>query len=545
MRVQKGLVKYKDRSDILCTYGTTDDGRTYYFLDGEKLSNGYIVASTALVEAIDPLVVASSIGIVDINGKVIVPFENKSIKPVNDKFLLIENSKPITKNVLDTIAMRKDPLAATKLVSTSAAIKEKMYSKMGPKGRFLFNDQFSEVKLTDLDGKNLCGDKLFSFVGINDSYIFLSDNIVESEIIEYSLVNEVKENIKADSNDLDVRDFKVEKKMIDEAMNEEPNQNVLMPVQNATDEVKEISDEVNANNQVPIPDIPNEDDSVVSEKNADDDITDKPAVEDETTKEDDIINKPLVEEEAIKEDDITDKPVEEEATKEDDIDETEIAPASFDKIVADNNKFEEFSSNTNEMDNNSYAPFKNINHDKDDYKDDKKDDYTYDVGSGSKNIFEEDSKDSGNFNFADILNDKRPVDNKRDFSLDDDYDDNSRDTVFEDTAVIMNKMISQIEEQRHIMADYEDRLKKLTDFKRKAFEENKKLVTRYENLFRDYKSMEDEVSKMQNMIEKQREEIKSLRSQVAGKNELVKLLSKAQSLLDDDYDRGYSKIKTM
>ena len=28
MRVQKGLVKYKDRSDILCTYGTTEDGKT-------------------------------------------------------------------------------------------------------------------------------------------------------------------------------------------------------------------------------------------------------------------------------------------------------------------------------------------------------------------------------------------------------------------------------------------------------------------------------------------------------------------------------------
>ena len=30
MQVQKGLVKYKDRSDILCTYGITDDGKTYY-----------------------------------------------------------------------------------------------------------------------------------------------------------------------------------------------------------------------------------------------------------------------------------------------------------------------------------------------------------------------------------------------------------------------------------------------------------------------------------------------------------------------------------
>lgn len=507
MRVQKGLVKYKDRSDILCTYGTTEDGKTYYFLDGEKLSNGYIVASTALVEAIDPLVVASSIGVIDINGNVIVPFENKSIKPVNDKFLLIENSNPITKSVLDTIAMRKDPLAATKLVSTSAAIKEKMYSKMGPKGKFVFNDQFSEVKLADLNGNNLCGDKFFSFVGINDKSIFLSGNTVESEIIEYPLVKEVNENIKTDDNDLDVRDFKVEKKMIDEAMDNESAQNIFTPVQNVSSEVKELGDENSVNSEAIVPDVSSVDSSPIEEKNT---VTDNT---------------------------ISNQSIEEKTVEEDDIDEREIAPASFDKIATNDSSLDEFTAVNDEINNSNDDSFRSI--------DDNKSDYTYDIDNNPKNIFEEEANDSDNFNFADILNDKRPIEKKRDFSLDDDYSDNSRDTVFEDTAVVMNKMISQIEEQRHTMADYEEKLKKLTDFRRKAFEENKKLVTRYESLFREYKSMEDEVSKMQNMIEKQREEIKSLRSQVAGKNELVKLLSKAQSLLDDDYDRGYSKIKTM
>ena len=43
MQVQKGLVKYKDRSDILCTYGITEEGKTYYFLEGNAISNGNIV----------------------------------------------------------------------------------------------------------------------------------------------------------------------------------------------------------------------------------------------------------------------------------------------------------------------------------------------------------------------------------------------------------------------------------------------------------------------------------------------------------------------
>ena len=48
MKVQKGIVKYKDRSDIECLYGIMDDGSQYYFLDntGKTLSNGNIIAST-------------------------------------------------------------------------------------------------------------------------------------------------------------------------------------------------------------------------------------------------------------------------------------------------------------------------------------------------------------------------------------------------------------------------------------------------------------------------------------------------------------------
>ena len=61
MQIQKGLVKYKDRTDIVCTYGLTDEGRQYYFLDNTSMSNGNIIASTVLVEAIDPVAVASSV----------------------------------------------------------------------------------------------------------------------------------------------------------------------------------------------------------------------------------------------------------------------------------------------------------------------------------------------------------------------------------------------------------------------------------------------------------------------------------------------------
>ena len=36
MQIQKGLVKYKDRTDIVCTYGIANDGKQYYFLEKDE-----------------------------------------------------------------------------------------------------------------------------------------------------------------------------------------------------------------------------------------------------------------------------------------------------------------------------------------------------------------------------------------------------------------------------------------------------------------------------------------------------------------------------
>ena len=187
MQVQKGLVKYKDRSDILCTYGITEDGKTYYFLEGNVIPNGNIVATTVLVEAIDPLVLCSSIGVIDPNGNVIIPFENKAIKPIANDLLLVEKAKPVTESVIEAIELRADPQAASRLVTTPAVIKENMNAKMGAEGRFVFNDQFSEATICDVNGNNLVDNELYSFVGVTADKLYLSKNTAESFVSEFSL----------------------------------------------------------------------------------------------------------------------------------------------------------------------------------------------------------------------------------------------------------------------------------------------------------------------------------------------------------------------
>ena len=75
MKIQRGIVKYKDRNDIVCTYALTDDGKQYYFLDEndeKRFANGNRIVTTSLVEAVDPMVKSANVGVIDSNGTVLL-----------------------------------------------------------------------------------------------------------------------------------------------------------------------------------------------------------------------------------------------------------------------------------------------------------------------------------------------------------------------------------------------------------------------------------------------------------------------------------------
>ena len=229
MQIQKGLVKYKDRTDIVCAYGLTDDGRQYYFLDENSIPNGNIIASTVLVEAIDPVVVASSVGVIDKNGNVVIPFENKSIKSIAPGLLLVEKANSTTPSVVEAIKLRSDPLAATKLVTTPATIKDNMNAKMGANGRFVFNDQFSEATICDMNGNNLINNEYYSFIGLkNNEALYFSKNTVDSPVVEFSLTSGMfvePPMPSLDNTPLNVQETEVTQATIDGAMSAQENVN--------------------------------------------------------------------------------------------------------------------------------------------------------------------------------------------------------------------------------------------------------------------------------------------------------------------------------
>lgn len=442
MQVQKGQVKYKDRTDIICTYGVTDDGKQYYFLDGEKLGQGRVVASTALVEAIDPMVTASNIGVLDSEGKVIIPFKYKAVKPVADKAMIVEMVTPVTPSVIEATNLRKDPLAATRLVTTPATIKEKINSKMGPGGRFLFNDQFSEATVYDLDGNNLLNDKLYSFIGYNNGTLYLALNTPDTEVVTYSLdgknIEEKTETIESES--LDVKDLDVSTEVIDEALNStEEEEKVLHPVEFRDTKPNALESD--------FPDVPLE---KVEEK-----------------------------EEIIEEKEEV-KPVQH-------IKEIEVPRVSNETIVK-----------TPSVKNSSVSLFKGIS---------VEDNATRGEEVKKTSLFTRSS-----------------------------LDDNGAgdDSIIEDTATVMSGLIDQNKRQKKIIAEREKQIDGLLDFKRKAFDENKTLVENNESLKKKIRTFEKETVSNNEKIAELEREIQRLKSQVAGKDDLAKLVADAKSLLGDN-----------
>lgn len=210
MQIKKGTISYQGLNDWECLYGEVErDGKLvqYYFMDNSSLPNGNFIASTQLVEAIDREVQTQHIGMIDSEGDIILPFEHKSIKVIPGEILLVEKTQPVSESVLEALELRKDPLCATKLVSTPAAIKEKLNIQMGVDGRYLFNDQFSEASIFDFNGKNLINDEYYSFIGIANGKLYLTKNTIDAPITEFSIFPaEVRDENVSEENAIDIKE---------------------------------------------------------------------------------------------------------------------------------------------------------------------------------------------------------------------------------------------------------------------------------------------------------------------------------------------------
>lgn len=201
MEILKGKVQDPGFPDTEVTYLKTDDGKTYFFIENGTLKNGNIISTPILKEGIGHAPY-TSLGLIDKNGNVLIPFENKNIKALSDDLLLVEKAKPTTQSVVDAASKQTDPLSAAELIQTSDTIKSQMKSVMGSNSSYVFDNQFSEAALFTASGVNLANN-YFSFIGLSNGAYYMSQNVVGSPISKYDPYANAANQAQEESNQVD------------------------------------------------------------------------------------------------------------------------------------------------------------------------------------------------------------------------------------------------------------------------------------------------------------------------------------------------------
>ena len=156
MEILRGTVRDQGYPDTECTYGKVDDNTLYYFIPDGTLVNGSIIVSTNLKEAIGHAK-HTSLGLIDTNGNLLIPCENKSIKQVgnkDDNLLLAEKNIPTTDSVITFLKNKDNPANQQSLEENDKFIKDQIIQAMGMSGDFIFASPGSEAALYTMDGVN-------------------------------------------------------------------------------------------------------------------------------------------------------------------------------------------------------------------------------------------------------------------------------------------------------------------------------------------------------------------------------------------------------
>ena len=184
MEILKGITNEPGFPPKEFIYGKVDPNTMYYFVENYNLENGNILATTNYQEALGHTPF-TSLGVINKDGKILIPFENKTIKPLKSQLLLVEKNVPSTPSVVEALKNKSDPFAAQTLAQNAATIKKQVKDIMGMNGDFIFDNQFSEAAIYTMDGVNIANN-YFSFIGENNGDYYLATNMVGATIMKFN-----------------------------------------------------------------------------------------------------------------------------------------------------------------------------------------------------------------------------------------------------------------------------------------------------------------------------------------------------------------------
>lgn len=583
MEIKKGIVRDQGYDDVNCTYGITEDGKQYYFIEKGELEDNKVIASTVLKEAIKHAK-DTSLGVIDLDGNIIIPFENRVIKIIDNKYLLVERTAPKDENVQKSLASRNDPLSATKLVTTAAGLKEKMHNEMGTDGKFVFNDQFSEAAIYDFDGNNLTNDGYYSYIGIEKDKIYCCKNTLDSEVKAFSMNKDIKDSVLQEENELEtseegnlnVLSESINNNEIATAINEEMkkqeenikteeklgDEEIVKTEENPENEENKIVDEKN--------DLP--EDNNFPTKNIFSDVKLPTVAPDEVNKEEenDLEKTIIPGTEVVKEETKTideEKMLEEKVSAED----KEATDESNGGIIAENVTKEQ-TTMAKDIFENEFKEETNIPEEKAEQEDTKSTENSKIVSTEQQETIpmptakipdkiefpkeenvskkQESTIESNSINNEAIENDSFEA--EKEIATTDEFI--VKDAIIEEVRDTMKDLINQNKEQQETIDSQEKQLSDLETENQNLKNQNNdqgRKISLLETRIRNYEAMISKLEAKNQMLDtknhmqektivKQEDELNILRPQVEGKKDLVALLADAKTILKDtdtiDYD---------
>ncbi len=190
MEIKKGISQMAEYPNVEINYVVPMDGQMYYVLRDGELSNGAIIATLDPKRAINSNVVTDTIGVFAEDGSVLIDFDKKDIRKINDEFLLVVNSIPKSTEVVNALKNENDEISKTTMKDNATTIVDKMMIEMGITGEILFSDAYSEANIYKVDGVNKEIGVAASFIGKNDQNFYFHTNDVSSETTVVSIAEE-------------------------------------------------------------------------------------------------------------------------------------------------------------------------------------------------------------------------------------------------------------------------------------------------------------------------------------------------------------------
>lgn len=598
MEILKGKVQDPGFPDVECTYLKTDDGAIYVFIQDGKLDNGNIIATPILKEGIGHAPY-TSLGLITPNGQVLIPFENKNIKPLKDNLLLVERTTPQTESVVDASSKQSDPLSAGTFIENTNTIKEQLKSVVGPTGEYIFDNIFSEAALYTKDGANV-GGNYYSFIAKDsDSNYFMCSNVVGESIIKFDAkvqendentnedVNNVTENSELNNEDTtSTNETQTENTQINDDQNRDvaipsvdipaiagipavddavpPQVEVETPENEVSEEKVDIefnAEESNLNeisSEVPI--VPNVENSNVEQPTTSVEVDSASSEEGQLDIELPEINQPSETEDVNNVEETT--PVED-VSEEEQEESEEIESDSNNVFDEENNKLE-----TESEENDIFAT-----EEQDDIFEQNNEDESTNVEEESDENYEEESAEGGisenNEEFKVEENtEEENVEEQEEYNEEDaeieenDYEDEMSNPVIIDATNTIRKLLEENRKQRQIIDRQESEIDTLNssneilrednDSKSKEIISLRNSMSKYRNqntsLTKENNRLKNTTSRQEEIIDHLKTQNVTLKEQVAGIKALGNAVAEANTIfapeVDDDYsnDTGYGYL---